>query len=146
MLLLEDSSPLLNVIGLQPCWSWLDRPATDFMKGTKTISDLYTPPLSHPHPSVSAGTEAGGQDSGTDGGEGGVGLGGPVTDTLSCPELLRQSAGPIVQQHHPFFIHHPLCPPPSILFIAQLVSGGPDVYTHSQALKMSQIIITFYIF
>lgn len=43
------------------------------------------------------------------------GVRGPVTDTLSCPELLRQSALPIVRQHPLFFIHHPLCPPPAVL-------------------------------
>lgn len=64
-------------------------------------------------PSVSTRTEAGGQDSGTVGQtEEEGGLGGPAKDTLSCPELLRQPASPIVQQHPPFFIHHPLCPPP----------------------------------
>lgn len=45
----------------------------------------------------------------------GGGVSGPVTDTLSCPELLRQSAWPIVRQHPLFFIRHPLCPPPAVL-------------------------------
>lgn len=115
MLLLEDSSPLLNVIGLQPCWSWLDRPAADFMKGTKAISAL------HPHaPTLTPHYWDGGRAVGIVGQwdrrrRGKRGFSGPVTDTLSCPELLRQSASPIVQQHPPFFIHHPLCPPPSVL-------------------------------
>lgn len=116
LLLLEDSSPVLDVTGLQPCWSWFDRLATDFMKGTKAISALHphTPALT-PHSVL--GRRQGGRDSGTVGQteemEGG--FRGPVTDTLSCPELLRQSASPIVQQHPPFFIHHPLCPPPHVL-------------------------------
>ncbi len=64
MLLLENSSPLLNVIGLQPCWSWLDRLAADYMKGTKAISALHphTPTLT-PHSVL--GWRQGGRDSGT---------------------------------------------------------------------------------
>lgn len=143
MLLLEDSSAPLNVIGLQPCWSRLNRLATDFMKGTKAISAL------HPHtPTLTLhlvlGWRQGSRGSGTVGQTEGRRRGvfrGLVADILSCPELLRQSVSPIVQQHPPFFIHHPLCPPPFYALIGQIVSGGPDVYIHLQALIMSQIIL-----
>lgn len=118
MLLLVDISPLLNVIRLQLCWSWLDRLATDFMKGTKAISAL------HPHtPTLTQYWDWGravrivGQTEEMEGG----GVRGPVKESLSCPVLLRQSASPFVQQHHPFFIHHPLCPPPLYAIIGQIV-------------------------
>lgn len=54
------------------------------------------------------------------------GVRGPVTDTLSCPEPLRQSALPIVRQH-PFLYPSPTLSAPCCAPIQQIVSGGPDV-------------------
>lgn len=92
------------------------------MKGTKASFFLH----SHPHPSLGAGMEAGQQYGGTDGGSAKGGVRGPVTDTLSCPEPLRQSALPIVRQH-PFLYPSPTLSAPCCAPIQQIVSGGPDV-------------------
>lgn len=112
-LLLEEHSLRLSSIGLQPCWS-TDWPRTLWkaQRPCRLHAPAHTPTLTlH----LVTGWRQGSRDSGTVGqteAEGGGGLGGLVADTLSCPELLRQTAGSIVQQHPLFFIHHPLCPPP----------------------------------
>lgn len=62
-------------------------------------------------PSAFPGMEAGQQYGGPDGRRGEEGLAG-WSQTLWAALSCWGSALPIVQQHPPFFIHRPLCPPP----------------------------------
>lgn len=63
--------------------------------------------------------EAGQQHGGTDGGREKEGLEG-WSQTLWAALSCWESALPIVQQHPPFFLHRPLCPPPAVLLYNRL--------------------------
>lgn len=144
MLLLDDSSPLLNVIALQLCWSWLDRLAADFMKGTKAISALHPLACSHHHHHTPL-TQwwdggLGGRDSGTDGGLGRGVFRGPGHRHSELPWAVETVCQPYCPAAPSFLYPSPTSSSPLCALIEQIVAGGSDVYMHLSAVKLPKTI------